>query len=497
MMESRSYIAFDIGASNGRCIVGNYDGKKVALDILTRFENRYVQVLDHYYWNMLGIFDQVKLSLCKAAGKYQENLVGIGVDTWGLDFALFDEKGSMISNPYCYRDPQTNGMIEEACRRMSRQEIFMTTGLQFMQINSLYTLLAMVTSGSPVLQIARKFLMIPDIINYWLTGRGVCEYTNASNTQLLDASKKQWAYPLIRAMGIPEQIFPEILESGQILAPVRQSILEETSLAPLPVIATVTADTGAAVASVPTRIKNFAYLSSGTWGLLGVETPAAVLTDKVQVHNFGNEGGVFNTIRLLRNIPNLWLVQECRRIWALEGQSYSWDELISMADQSKPFLAYVDPDQPQFMLPENMPKTIQETCRSTSQAVPQTKGEMIRVSLESLAFKYRHTIDKLTDILGKAPEAFHIVGGGARNKMLNQFAANACNMPVIVGPEEATALGNIMLQMIALGDLKGYTEGRELIRTSFPTEQYDPQSHDVWEEQYQKFLKVTGLPHIL
>jgi sugar (pentulose or hexulose) kinase len=496
-MKTRNFIAFDLGASNGRGIIGNYDGKKIALDILTRFDNGYVQVLDHYYWNILGIFDQVKLSLRKAASQCKDSLVGIGVDSWGLDFALFDKKGDMISNPYCYRDPRTNDMIEEACQRVPRQEIFTITGVQFMQINSLYQLLAMVISGAPALKQAQKFLMIPDMINYWLTGRGVCEYTNASNTQMLDATTKQWAYPLIKAMGIPEKIFPEILEAGTILEQVSHPVLVETGLSPLPVIATVTADTGAAVASVPAKIKNFAYLSSGTWGLIGVEIPAPVLNNKVKKYNFGNEGGVFNTIRLLRNIPNLWLLQESRRIWALEGQNYSWDELIQMLDQTKPFLAYIDSDQSQFVLPENMPKTIQETCRKTGQSVPQTKGEIIRVILESLAFKYRHTIDKLTDILGKVPEAFHIVGGGARNKMLCQFAANACNMPVIVGPEEATALGNIMLQMIALGDLKSHAEGRELIQTSFPTDEYLPRNSEIWEEEYQKFLRVTGLPNIL
>ena len=297
-------------------------------------------------------------------------------------------------------------------------------------------------------------------------------------------------------MDIPEQIFPEILDAGEILAPVRQSILRETGLPPIPVIATVTADTGAAVASVPTRISNFAYLSSGTWGLLGVETPEPILTDKVQEHNFGNEGGVFDTIRLLRNIPNLWLVQECKRVWAIEGQNHTWDELVGMASQARHFLAYIDPDQPQFLLPDNMVKTIQETCKNSGQEVPKTKGEIIRVSLECLAFKYRHTIDKLTDILGKVPETFHIIGGGARNKMLCQYAANACNMPVIVGPEEATALGNIMLQMIACGDIKNHAEGRDLIRESFPTEDYLPQDPQAWEEEYSRFLKATRLPKI-
>lgn len=496
-MQTRKYIAFDIGASNGRCILGSYQGSQLDLEILTRFDNGYVKALDHYYWDILNIFNHVKLGLCKAASEYKDNLVGIGVDTWGLDFALFDKEGNIISNPYCYRDPHTDGMIEEACKHISRQEIFMTTGLQFMQINSLYHLLKMAKSGSSALGIAHKFLMIPDIINYWLTGRGVCEYTNASNTQLLDVSARKWALPMIKALGIPEHIFPDILDAGQVLEQVKQPILMETGLLPLPVIATATADTAAAVAAVPTKIKNFAYLSSGTWGLLGVETPKPVLTDKVQKYNFGNEGGVFHTIRLLKNIPNLWLLQECRRGWALEGQNHTWEELILMADNAKPFLASIDPEQPQFTIPENMSRTIQETCRATGQSIPQTKGEIIRVCLESLAFKYRHTIDKLTDILGTKPEAFHIVGGGTRNKMLCQFAANALNMPVIVGPEEATAIGNIMLQMIALGDINSHAEGRELIRLSFPTEDFFPQSPEVWQEEYQNFLKHTGAQPIL
>ena len=478
-------------------MVGTFNGEKLTLDTLNRFDNGYIQVLDHIYWNILGLFNQIKLSLVKSANLFNDSLVGIGIDSWGLDFGLLDNQGDLIGNPYCYRDPQTNGMIQEAFKRVSKQEIFETTGLQFMQINTLYHLLAMVISDSSKISIANKFLMIPDLINYWLTGRGVCEYTNASNTQLMNVRTKEWAFSLIQAMGIPTYIFPEILEAGEILEQVRPSILEETGLQPLPVIATVTADTGAAVASVPAKTNNFAYLSSGTWGLMGVELTEPMLTDKVQQHNFGNEGGVFDTIRLLRNIPNLWFVQECRRIWSLEGQSHSWAELIQMAEAAKPFLAYFDPDEPQFLLPDHMPRTIQDYCAKSGQNIPQDKGEIIRVCLESLALKYRHTIDKLTDILGKTPKAFHIVGGGGQNKMLCQFAASACKIPVIVGPYEATALGNIMVQMIALGDIKDHAEGRTLIDRSFPTEEYLPKDLGEWEEQYQRYLEITRLPNIL
>jgi len=495
-MKTRKYIAFDIGASNGRCIIGSFNGSTITLEEINRFENGYVQTLDHYYWNILHIFNEVKNSLRKTATSCKHEIASVGVDTWGLDFALFDKQGSMISNPFCYRDPQTNGMIEEACKRMPRKEIFDITGVQFMQINTLYQLLSMVVRKSPLINIADKFLMIPDIINFWLCGKAVCEYTNASNTQLLDAEKRDWSFPLINAMGIPAHIFPEIIQAGQILGDVKKSILDELGLNSLPVIATVTADTGAAVASVPAEVSNFAYLSSGTWGLLGVEIPEPKLTDHVLEYNFGNEGGIYSTIRLLRNIPNLWLVQECKRIWTLNGKNYSWEDLIKLAGEAQPFQSFVDPDQPQFLIPEDMPETIKETCRSSGQQVPKTDGDVIRTCLESLAFKYKHTIDKLTKILGYEPENLHIIGGGTKNKMLCQFAANACNMPVIVGPEEATALGNIMLQMIALGDLRNHTEGRDLIRHSFPTEQFYPQAPAKWESEYKKFLSVTGLPVI-
>ncbi len=497
MTSSRRYIAFDIGASNGRCVLGTFDGGVLSLEVLSRFENGYVRTLDHYYWDILRLFDNVKLGLRQAAEAYRDDLVGIGVDSWGLDFALLDRAGEMIGNPYCYRDPHTEGMMEEAFRRVSREEIFQTTGLQFMIINTLYHLLAMATADLPALESARTFLMIPDLINYWLTGRAACEYTNTSNTQLLDARQRQWAFPLIKAMGIPEQIFPEILEPGQVLAPVRQSAREETGLPPLPVIATVTADTGAAVASVPAISGDFAYLSSGTWGLMGVEVPEPILSDKVLHYNFGNEGGVFNTIRLLRNIPNLWLLQECRRIWALKGDAYSWKTLVAMARQSEPFCAFIDSDAEQFLRPSDMPALIRETSKTTGQTMPGDRAAIVRLILDSLAFKYRHTLEKLTDILGRAPEVLHIVGGGARNKLLCQLAANACNVPVVAGPAEATALGNIMLQMIANGDLAGHTEGRELIRESFPTETYTPLDTEIWEAEYERFLTVTGLPVIL
>jgi sugar (pentulose or hexulose) kinase len=297
-------------------------------------------------------------------------------------------------------------------------------------------------------------------------------------------------------MGIPERIFPEIIEAGQILDSLHPSITAETDMPAVPVFASATHDTGSAVVSVPAETENFAYLSSGTWGLLGTELPEPLLTPKVQAYNFGNEGGVFNTIRLLRNIVNMWIPQECRRIWAQEGHVYSWDALCDLAVSATAFIGCVDPNTEEFLLPQSMPVMIQEVCRSTGQGVPQTHGEIIRVVLESLAFKYRYTVEELTDIVGKPPELLHIVGGGAQNALLCQWAANALNRPVVAGPFEATTLGNLVMQLIAAGEISSLEDGRQIIRESFPTATYLPQDVDRWDEEYQKYLKVLGLPVI-
>jgi len=496
MKAARKYIAFDIGASNGRCVIGSFDGRRLSLDVLSRFENGYVRVHDHLYWNVLGLWNNVKLSLARAASDFRGQIAAVGVDTWGNDFGLLDKHGELIGSPHCYRDPEMQGMMAEAFKIIPREEMFQITGIQFMEINGLYHLMAMVRSGSPMMQIAETFLMMPDLLNYWLTGRKVCEYTNATTPQVLDARTRQWAYPLIGKLGIPEHIFPEIIDPGQVLSPITHLIRDETGLSDTPVIAVATHDTAAAVAAVPASGDNFAYLSSGTWGLLGAEIPGPLLDLKVMQYNFGNEGGVFSTIRLLRNIANMWLVQECERIWALEGDKYTWDQLSSMAEQARPFTGFVDPDDPAFLLPDHMPSEIQRVCADTGQSAPQTRGEIIRACLESLAMKYRYNFEKLVDLLGKVPEVFHIVGGASRNRLLNQFTANAIKQPVIAGPSEATALGNVIMQMIAVGDLADLAEARQLIRDSFPTETFTPQDTATWDEQYAVFLSKTGLPPI-
>jgi rhamnulokinase len=497
MSSNKKYLAFDLGASNGRCVMGSFDGQALSLQVIHRFENGYIRVGDHLYWNMLGLWANIKASLAKAAVEHRAEIVSVGVDTWGVDFALLDRQGDLVSNPYSYRDPYTTGMLEEAFKIVPKEEIFQTTGIQFLRINSIFQLLAIKRSGSPALEIANTFLMIPDLINYWLTGSKVCEYTIASISQTLSAATRDWAYPLLEKFGIPTHIFPEILDSGQQIAPLLRYNVDETGLEPIPVIAVGAHDTASAVAAVPAEVANFAYISSGTWAPLGAELSEPLLGEQALAYNFSNEGGVYNTIRLLRNIVNMWLIQECVRIWSLKGESHTWEQVIEMADGAEPFLAFIDPDDPGFALPENMPAEIRSYCSRTEQRIPQTKGEIMRVCLESLAMKYRYNLEMLGALLNEPPEVFHIVGGASRNNLLNQLTANALDLPVVAGPAEATALGNLIVQMIAAGDLIDLSEGRQLIRSSFPVETFEPADVQLWNERYAQYLVRTGLTPII
>jgi sugar (pentulose or hexulose) kinase len=469
--------------------VGTFDGETLSLEVLRRFKNPYVHALDQVYWDVLGLFGQVKHSLQQVVSRYgTSNLASLGVDTMGVAFALLDANGELLGNPRYSRLPQQQAVLAEAFKRVEADQIYQQTGLQPAKLNSLYGLLAMQLGNSPLLDRASTFLMLPDLINYWLTGRLASEYTIASTSHLLNARTRNWAYPLITAMQLPTHIFPEIIEPDQVWAELHSSVTAETGLPIMPVVATASHDTAAAVAAVPATQPNYAYLSSGTWGMVGVELEVPILTAKAQQYQFANEGGAGQTIRFISNNLNLWLVQECGRIWAGQGQSYSWDELVTLAEQSEPFMACVDPNAADFFLPASMPQAVQQYCQRTGQAVPQTPGQIIRVILESLAFRYRAAVDKLSEILGRKPKVVHIIGGGGRNRLLNQFAANATGLPVIVGPFEATSAGNILVQMIILGDLSNLAEGRELVCRSFPTETYTPQNTIVWSEKYRWYL---------
>lgn len=491
MSKTTNYVAFDLGAESGRAVVGQFDGHKLTLSELHRFANGPTNILGNLHWDAMRLFAEIKVGLQKYVAAYGTELAGIGVDTWGVDAALIGADGELLGNPYHYRDARTDGIPEQAFERVSRQEIFDRTGIQFMQINTIYQLFSMVLKQSPLLDMADKLLMMPDLFNYWLTGRQVCEFSEATTSQLYDPRRKGWALPLFEKLGIPTHFLAEIVPPGTVLGPLHPSVQAESGLGDVPVIAPATHDTGSAVAAVPATGRNHAYISSGTWSLAGIETEEPIITAESLAYNFTNEGGVCDTIRFLKNIMGLWLVQECRRTWASQGDAYSYDELTAMAAEAAPFQSLLDPDDASFLHPGDMPSCIQAFCQRTGQPVPESRGAIVRCALESLACTYRWTIESLEKVVDRTIDTIHIVGGGARNKLLNQFAADATGRPIVAGPFEATAIGNILMQALATGHIASLDQGREIVRRSFDVSAYDPQNAAQWDEPYARYLRVT------
>ncbi len=490
MATTLNCLVFDLGAESGRAVLSRFDGEQLKLEEMHRFPNGPVQVLDTLYWDSLHLFAEVKRGISLAFRASAGELVSLGIDTWGVDFGLLDRRGDLLGNPCHYRDRRSDGMLEEAFRRVPRQEIFARTGIQFMQINTLYQLLAMAILESPALLSAHTLLMMPDLFNYWLTGKAVSERTIASTSQCLDAIAGNWASDLIERLGIPPGIFPEIVEAATILGDVVGSIAAETGISVLKVVAGGCHDTASAVAAVPAESANYAYLSSGTWSLMGVETPGPVINTKSLDYNFTNEGGVCSTIRLLKNITGLWLIQECRRSWATEGSPLTYEEIVRIASEAPAFVALVDPDCGEFLKPGDMPERIRAFCSRTGQRPPDDIASMSRTVFESLALKYRFVLERLEELVERRLETVHIVGGGSQNRLLSQFTADATGRPVIAGPVEATAAGNALMQLLALGELRSLEEGRELVRRSFQTELYEPRDTSRWDEAYQRFSTI-------
>ncbi|MCR4407120.1 MAG: rhamnulokinase [Anaerolineae bacterium] len=499
MPRPLGFLAFDLGAESGRAMLGQFDGERIQLSEVHRFPNGPVRLPDGLHWDVLHLWSEIKQGLTRAIQEHGANLVSIGLDTWGVDFGLLDRDGALISNPYHYRDSRTDGMLEEAFRRVSRAEIFEQTGIQFMQINSLYQLLSMVVHQAPALDIAETFLTMPDLFNYWLTGRKVCEFSNATTTQCYDPRQGRWAIPLLERLSIPTRIFPEIVPPGTVLGELLPSVAEEVcpewnqgsgASGPL-VIAPACHDTGSAVAAVPAEGSHFAYISSGTWSLMGAEVTEPVINASSLGNNFTNEGGVARTFRLLKNIMGLWLVQECRRTWANQGDSLSYYELMRMAAEAEPLRSIVNPDDSDFLKPGDMPGRIRAFCERTGQPVPQSQGAVVRCALESLALKYRWVLERLEEILGRRLEPIHIVGGGAQNRLLNQLTADATGRQVVAGPIEATAAGNVLVQAMALGYIGSLEEGRRIVRRSFDVVTYEPAGRAEWDEAYSRFLAMV------
>ena len=485
-------LAFDYGASSGRAILGEFDGNKLSLKETHRFSSDPVMLNGTFTWDFLRLFHEMKkgiINTCLSDGK---DISSIGVDTWGVDFGLLSKEGELLGNPVHYRDSRTDGMIEEACKVIPAEEIYAQTGIAFQKFNSLYQLLAMKKKNSVILENASTLLFIPDLFNFYLTGQKVCEYTITSTSQMYNPIKGEWAYDMLDKLGIRTDILPEVVPAGTKIGGLTKDVCDELGVSSIPVIAVAGHDTGSAVVSVPFTEEGGAYLSSGTWSLLGVELEKPIINEKALKLNYTNEGGINNNVRFLKNIMGLWINQECKRYWEKIGDHVTFDELDEGALNAQPFKAIIDVDDPVFFEPGNMPIKIQEYCKNTGQEVPETKGEIVRCVMESLALKYRYVIEGLEEIIGKRIPKLHIVGGGCKNKILSQFTACAINRPVIAGPIEATSIGNLAVQLISLGEVKNLHEARQLIANSFPQEVYTPENVSAWDDAYEKFLKIQA-----
>ncbi len=488
------YLVFDIGTSEGRAMVGTLEAGRLALQEIHRFPNQAVPVGNTLYWDILYLWSGVLTGLRAWQGVAEGRPDGIGLDTWGVDFALLDESGALLDNPVHNRDRRTDGMMARVFEKVPREELYARTGIQFMQINTLYQLYAMALAGAPALRHAATFLTIADLLNYWLTGRQVVEFTSATCTQFYDPRADDWARDLLERLGIPTGMLPEVVPPGTVLGPLPASLRERGGIDG-PVIAVATHDTGSAVAAVPAENNRFAYISSGTWSLMGAEVRAPVITPESLKYNFTNEGGVDGTFRLLKNILGMWLVQSCQETWASAGEMYTPDELVEMAAAAPAFGPVIDPhpNSPDFRTPGDMPGRIRAFCQRTGQPVPETRGAVLRCILESLALKYRQTLEQLEEVLGQAVEVIHIVGGGSRNRLLCQMTADATNRPVIAGPGEATAMGNLMVQAMTTGHVESHEAGRALIRRSVQLRRYEPAASGDWDAAYARVQDVARL----
>jgi rhamnulokinase len=476
-------LALDLGAESGRALMGRFDGARLAIDDVHRFPNVPVQLGAHLYWDFPRLFDDVLAALRKAGAG---GLDSLGVDAWGVDFGLLDARGELLGNPVHYRDRRTEGMMKAAFQRVPRDEIYRRTGIQFLPINTVYQLMAMVVDADPRLEVADSLLLIPDLFHHYLCGVTACELTNATTTQCYDPRGEAWAMDLLTRLGIPSRVFPDVVAPATVLGPLTDEIARESGLSGTRVVAPATHDTGSAVAATPIEDgAKAAYISSGTWSLVGVELGQPVINDTTLAANITNEGGVAGTTRLLKNVMGLWLVQECRRSWSREGQDFTYEELMVLAETAPPFTAFIDPDDERFLRPGDMPARVRAACRETNQPEPADHGQLVRVILESLALKYHMVLSQLEAVTGARVEVVHTVGGGSQNRLLCQMTADATGRLVLAGPVEATAIGNLIAQAIGLGELGSLADGRQVIRNSFRIDEHEPGSD--WAEPTARF----------
>lgn len=484
-------LAIDLGATSGRGIIGSFDGKKLTLEENHRFDDSSVNMTGTLQWNINDIYENIKTAISKSP----KEIKSIGIDTWGVDYGLIGKDGRLLSLPVNYRDGRTDGMVDSTENLVTKKELYGITGIQFMNFNTVYQLVSEMRTNPKTVEAARRLLMIPDLLGYFLTGNEVNEYTNATTGALVDARSHEWAFDMIKKYGIPTHIFGELVNPGTIIGKLRDAVKTDVGDINANVVTVASHDTASAIVAVPAEGDDFVYISSGTWSLMGTELRSPVIDQKTLEYSFTNEGGADGRICFLKNIMGLWIHTECRRDFAKkDGFKTSYDDLAEMGAKSMPMRSIIDPNDVIFTPPGNMTGRIADYCRRTNQPVPETKGEFVRCVFDSLALCYRDTLRKIEIMTGKKTPFINIVGGGAKETLLCQYTADACGIPVYAGPEEATAIGNLAVQAMSTGEIKDIAQAREVVRNSFNVAEYLPNSAEkaVWDAGYEKFLRLTG-----
>lgn len=486
---TKRVLAFDFGASSGRAIIGCFDGDKITLEEVHRFSNDPVSVGGTVYWDVLRLFYEIKQGIIKA--KIAGGFDSIGIDTWGVDFGLIDSEGKLMENPVHYRDARTVGLVDEAFKTMPKEKLYGITGIQFMELNTLFQLISLKKYRPWMLERADKMFFMPDLFGYMLTGKMCAEYSIASTSQLIDLDKRTWSKEILDAFGIKESVFAPLVQPGTVLGELSKEVCEECGVDPVPVISVCGHDTQSAITSVPCEDGDFAFLSSGTWSLFGTELDKPIVNETSMNINITNEGGFDGSTGFLKNIIGLWLIQESRRQWKREGKEYSYADLEKLALAAEPFKCFIDPDAPEFVPHGNIPERVREFCRKTGQYVPETVGEIMRCIYESLAMKYRLTFEKLRECTERDYPVIHVIGGGTKDGLLCQMTANSCDRTVKAGPIEATVMGNVAVQLMSDGSVKNIGQARKIVADSSELKTFEPKDTDKWAGAYEDFLKVV------
>ena len=492
MEQPKHFFAVDLGATSGRTIIGTIENGKMSLEELTRFDNNLIETGGHFYWDIFALYNEVINGL-RLVAKRQIEIQSIGIDTWGVDFVCVGSDGAILRNPLAYRDPHTAGKMEEYFeKKVARDEVYNITGIQFMNFNSLFQLYAMDEAGNTALRNADKVLFVPDALSYMLTGNAVCEYTIASTSQMLDPRTKDLDSRLVESVGLKRGQFGEMVNPATVIGTITEEVQKMTGLGAVPVIAVAGHDTGSAVAAVPAANEKFAYLSSGTWSLMGIETQDAIINARSFDLNFTNEGGIEGTTRFLKNICGMWIYERCRKEWK-DAEGLGHAELQSAAMECEPFRSLINPDDPIFANPASMVDAITTYCEKTNQPIPQGYAQTCRCIFDSLALRYRQVFAWLKEFADFDINVLHIIGGGSKNEYLDQFTANSCGVTVLAGPQEGTAIGNIMLQAKAAGMVGDIWEMRRIIADSLELKRFEPQDKEIWDAAYEKYLDIVNL----